>query len=211
VRVRTGERRGRPGREIARIDRRPDTRRRKPKRGAWRPDFHRFRPDTALDTRARPWIRMSSQRRGRTERCGRSREGTERNEGNGRRNAVRLVSRDKPLKGNPERGSGMKQARKASDGANHRGRAKRRGWTVRSELGALANQWTSLADVAKRALPKPQGRRSRRERSGPQGPRTVPGISGRSVEQQLRRRRQRSREHEPDVKASGDGDRKRPK
>jgi hypothetical protein len=52
---------------------------------------------------------------------------------------VRLVSREKPLKGNPVRGSGMKQARKASDGASHRGRAKRRGWTVRVESGISAH------------------------------------------------------------------------
>ena len=154
----------------------------KPKRGAWRPDFHRFRPVTALGTRARPWIRTFFRRRGRTERCARSWKGAERTEGNGRGNAVRLVSRDKPLKGNPERGSGMKQARKAGDGANHRGRAKRRGWTVRVERGSSAQPVDVAGRCREEGRPKPQGRRSRRVRSGLQDPRTCPGNSGRSVE-----------------------------
>jgi hypothetical protein len=56
----------------------------------------------------------------------------ERHEGNGQGKLARLrVGRKTPGERNPERGSGMKQARKVGSGRNRRGRAKRRGRSVR--------------------------------------------------------------------------------
>jgi len=69
---------------------------------------------------------------------------------------VRLAARDKPLKGNPGRGSGMKQARKTGSGANRRGRAKRRGRNVRQRRGSLCQQWTPPVVVAKRRSSTPR-------------------------------------------------------
>jgi len=60
-----------------------------------------------------------------------------------------LIGGRKPLKRNPGRGSGMKQACKANGGVNRRGREKRRGRTE-GRAWELGRTWTPVADIAKR-------------------------------------------------------------
>jgi len=63
--------------------------------------------------------------------------------------SARLIGGRKPLKRNPGRGSGMKQARKAVGGANRRGREKRRGRTE-GRGWEPDRTWTPGAEIAKR-------------------------------------------------------------
>jgi len=104
----------------------------KPKRGAGLPVLSPVSVVTALVVES-----QSPESEGVS--CGAGNRSTVRSTGRGQQAAERRcgsAERYKPLKGNPGRGSGMKQARKAGSGVNHRGRAKRRGWTVRSERGS---------------------------------------------------------------------------
>jgi hypothetical protein len=71
----------------------------------------------------------------------------QRQEGTRQRRAVSAVRKEKPLKGNPGRGCGVKQTRKAGGGASRRGSEKLRG---RNEVSlGCSRVWTLPARVAK--------------------------------------------------------------